>query len=174
MNADENINHRAFVAALIKGSTIQFMTPEDANGVFENPKRKRTAVVSASDYDHDLAMLVVNDNDIPCGHSIITLANNNSVIGEEIYVMGHPAALNWSFAHGYMSAERKTFLPAGAHKGPWYQVDVAAWRGNSGGGVFNTNGELLGIASFLTPAPGHVMYVHLDSVRAFVQSQLLL
>jgi S1-C subfamily serine protease len=54
--------------------------------------------------------------------------------------------------------------------GPWMQVSAPIWYGNSGGGAFDAEGSLVGIASFKALAPNVAFYVHLETIREFLLS----
>lgn len=62
-------------------------------------------------------------------------------IGEPVYVIGNPLGLKWSLSVGYISNLW--------HDQPinHIQVDGAVTFGNSGGGFFNRQGELIGITT---------------------------
>ena len=49
------------------------------------------------------------------------------------------------------------------------QVNATIWFGNSGGGVFDYQGRLVGICSRLTRVPMMNYFVHLDSVKRLVK-----
>jgi S1-C subfamily serine protease len=44
--------------------------------------------------------------------------------------------------------------------------------GNSGGGAFNDYGELVGIADWIKRAPEMGFFVHLDTIRSFLDTNL--
>lgn len=46
------------------------------------------------------------------------------------------------------------------------QLSGAVWLGNSGGGAFNEDGELIGVCSWIDEGyPGVAFFVHADHVR---------
>lgn len=163
---DGNAEDLGAVESLEQGAQINFVTNVDATGVYQEPKVIRDAVVSKFDHVHDLALLTVAD---PPPHHVALLASVTPAIGEDIHVMGHPSALAWTYMHGYVSSYREeNFRPMKHKRGPWLQLAVPAWHGNSGGGAFNAAGELIGICSFLAPAPETIFFVHLETVRGFL------
>ena len=85
-------------------------------------------------------------------------------IGEHIFVVGHPRGMYWTYAEGTVSAYRNE-----SSVGKVVQVNATVWFGNSGGGVFDADGKLLGICSRLTKVPQMNYYVHLDSVKKFLK-----
>lgn len=149
-----------------KGFEIQYVIDRDATGVYREPKAVHVATVSKFDSKHDLALLKVKD---PPAHHVAMLADNTPLLGEDIHVMGHPSALAWTYVHAYVAAYREEkFMPMKRKDGPWLQLSGPVWKGNSGGGAFNSNGELVGVCSFLGPAPETIFFVHLETVRSFL------
>lgn len=171
IDADNPI-HRSLLRALLSTTKVNFIVKEDGYEMFNKPKRERSGVIVKTSYELDLALISVPEEDIPPMHGVVKLSQTGAIQGEMVNLMGHPGGMPWSFSRGFVSAERKLFPPAKALVGPWYQIDGAAWKGSSGGGAFNDRGELVGIASFLTIAPGHVMFVHDSTIRAFLASAL--
>jgi hypothetical protein len=62
--------------------------------------------------------------------------------GEAAFVIGHPQGFDFSIANGIVSALRE-----GAGKPAELQITAAISPGNSGGPIFNSRGQLLGVAS---------------------------
>ncbi len=62
--------------------------------------------------------------------------------GDEVFTIGYP--LGWGPAVGFgRIGNPSTFLPTVDSR--LYQVDLSACSGNSGGGLFNTRGEIVGM-----------------------------
>lgn len=86
-------------------------------------------------------------------------------------MVGHVTGMYYSYSHGYVAAYRPT-MPvsfAGETQGPFIQVSIPLWHGNSGGGCFNDYGELIGIADFvalLVPDVGFL--IPTDTVKWFI------
>lgn len=64
-------------------------------------------------------------------------------IGQEIFAIGHPGGLEYSYSFGHIAALERELLGA-----RWTQADVHADGGSSGGGLFNEAGQLVGVCSF--------------------------
>jgi S1-C subfamily serine protease len=64
---------------------------------------------------------------------------------EEVFAVGNPLGLSWSFTKGFASAIRQE--KKGEHEVGMIQSDLNTTFGNSGGGLYNTKGELIGINS---------------------------
>ena len=60
-------------------------------------------------------------------------------VGEPVIAIGNPVGLGLSTTYGVVSAKERAFL------GVWIQVSAPLSPGNSGGGLFNLRGELVGI-----------------------------
>jgi serine protease Do len=62
--------------------------------------------------------------------------------GDEVYTVGYP--LGWGPAVGFgRVGNPNTFLPTVESR--LYQIDLSACSGNSGGGLFNKKGEIVGV-----------------------------
>lgn len=80
---------------------------------------------------------------------VATWANGESTlnVGESVIVIGNPlGVLGGSVTNGYLSALDREIKVDG-HKMNLLQTDAAVNPGNSGGGLFNLNGELIGIVN---------------------------
>lgn len=156
------------VQKLEDGSQIDFITAEESNGTWREPKASHKATVLFHDKAHDLALLTVKD---PPKHRVAPVAGQAPAVGEELSVVGHPASLTWTYTKVMVSAYREeNFRPVEkrGRLGPYMQVAGEVWKGNSGGGAYNANGELVGVASFMPPAPNECFFVHVDTIRAFL------
>jgi serine protease Do len=96
--------------------------------------------------DHDLAILDVAD---PPSHGVATTAALPAQ-GDTVYAAGHPLGLEWSFSLGEVAAVRdgETILNGDVEM-TLIQSTVPISGGNSGGGLWDEDGRLLGIASFM-------------------------
>lgn len=154
------------VEGMQKGFAVQFILAQDSTGIYREPKAMYTAKVVKFDRDHDLALLVTDNVAV---HPYAQLAATSPRLGDVIHAMGHPAGLTWTYVRGHVGAYREdNFYPMRHKKGPWLQVSAPIWKGNSGGGAFNEAGELIGIASFISPAPSTGFFTHIDSIRVFL------
>lgn len=121
------------------GDTIKYAVPQDVadNGV----TGVRVGVLVARDDTHDLAL--VRDRGAPA-HSEAKIAT--VTVGQNVHSMGHPLGLWWSYSRGEVAAIRLRAL--GEHKAMWWvQATAPISPGNSGGGLFDDNGDLVGIAT---------------------------
>jgi S1-C subfamily serine protease len=63
--------------------------------------------------------------------------------GDHVFAVGNPMALYWSYTEGVISAVREQ--EHDGHEVKVYQTQTPINQGNSGGGLYNMNGELVGI-----------------------------
>lgn len=100
--------------------------------------QERRAVVVRSHPGRDVALLKLKRHD---GAKPLQIYTNQINLGEEIYVVGTPLdeTLDFSITRGIISARRTL------DKRPYYQTDAAVNPGNSGGPVFNSSGNVIGI-----------------------------
>jgi len=111
------------------------------------------AEIQGSDPKTDLALLKLNDaNDLP----FLEWGNDdNSRVGDWVLAIGNPFGLGGSASTGIISARGRDI-----NSGPYdnfIQVDAAINRGNSGGPLFNMQGEVIGINSMIfSPSGGSV------------------
>lgn len=94
----------------------------------------------------DLAVLQIKDTNLP----VIPLnPNYQADIGDVVLAIGNPYNLGQTTTFGIISATGRAALSADGTQG-LIQTDAAINRGNSGGALVNTHGELVGIntASF--------------------------
>ena len=104
------------------------------------------AELVARNEQRDLCLLSVKELSVPPAAPPVTFAAVRSVsIGEEVYAIGAPQGLDLSLSRGIISQLRGNY---GKQSAPIIQTDAAISPGSSGGGLFNENGELLGITTF--------------------------
>ncbi len=76
-------------------------------------------------------------------------------IGQRVFVIGVPLGLGFSLSSGYISAFKKQFLGRNPFTNTEYiQTDAAINQGNSGGPMFNLDGDVIGIVSHITSKSG--------------------
>lgn len=68
-------------------------------------------------------------------------------IGAQVFAVGNPAGLSWTLTRGVVSALRHHDY--GSRKVSVVQTDTRIGPGNSGGGLYNQKGELIGINTFV-------------------------
>ncbi|MBE7461953.1 MAG: trypsin-like peptidase domain-containing protein [Planctomycetes bacterium] len=64
-------------------------------------------------------------------------------IGEDVFAVGNPMGLSWSYTQGSISGLRR--MEGGPHGVELYQTQTPINSGNSGGGLYTKQGDLVGI-----------------------------
>ena len=82
------------------------------------------------------------------GHlAVMPLGGGAALVGAQVFAIGNPLGLPWSYSTGTLSAIRdwtsREGLPVRV-----LQTDTAISPGSSGGGLWHTDGHLLGVISF--------------------------
>lgn len=115
---------------------------------------KVTAAVVASDPVKDVALLKLDK--IPEGLKPAKLGDSEKArVGDEIFVIGAPYGLTHTLTVGHISARHKNETrEAGMVQAETFQTDAAINRGNSGGPMFNMQGEVIGIVSHIRSQSG--------------------
>ncbi len=113
-----------------------------------------SAKLIGSDPPSDLAVLKVEMSSMP----VVPMGNSDQVrVGDVVLAIGNPLGIGQTVTSGIISAKgRSTGLSDGSFE-DFLQTDAAINRGNSGGALVNTNGELIGINSqILSPSGGNI------------------
>jgi serine protease Do len=104
-------------------------------------RREYRAKVLGSDPKTDVAVLKIDAKNLP----VVPIGKSNDLrVGEWVLAIGSPFGLDSSVTAGVVSAKGRS-LPDDSV--PFIQTDVAVNPGNSGGPLFNTRGEVVGINS---------------------------
>jgi len=81
--------------------------------------------------------------------------SDHLAVGQRVFAIGSPYGLEFSFSAGHISAFRDfDRLYDGTILAEFIQTDAAINSGNSGGPLFNTKGEVVGIASRILSVSG--------------------
>lgn len=124
--------------------------------------------VVATDASCDLALIRVNGQTL---HPVTLAAQADVLLGEDVGVIGHPYGYTFTVTRGVVSAlNREITLPTGEVLTGILQTDASVHTGNSGGCIFNMDGECVGIIiGFRDGAENIAFAVHSDTVRAFLK-----
>ncbi|HYP08064.1 MAG TPA: DegQ family serine endoprotease [Bryobacteraceae bacterium] len=112
-----------------------------------------SAQLIGSDPPSDLAVLKVSGK-----FAVLPLGDSDKVrVGDVVLAIGNPLGVGQTVTSGIISAKgRQTGLSDGSFE-DFLQTDAAINRGNSGGALVNTRGELIGINSqILSPTGGNI------------------
>jgi len=100
------------------------------------------AKVLGKDKQSDVALLKIDAKNLPA----VRLGDSDQLaVGEWVLAIGSPFGLDYSATQGIVSALGRS-LPNETYV-PFIQTDAAVNPGNSGGPLFNTRGEVVGINS---------------------------
>lgn len=160
-----------------KGLVIHYIVENEVVEVGKEPSAWHMAKVVGFDDKHDLALLEAQGKAVPA-HRVAKLAAAAPEIGDDVHVVGQTVGMYWTYLKGYVSAYRGADYiknkATGDDLGPWMQVASPMYFGNSGGGAFNDYGELVGIADWIKRAPEMGFFIHVDTIRSFLQDQKVL
>jgi serine protease Do len=107
-----------------------------------NDRREYKAKVLGSDPATDVAVLKIDARDLP----VVKLGDPERLgVGDYVLAIGSPFGFEQSATAGIVSAKGRA-LPGDAYV-PFIQTDVAVNPGNSGGPLFDANGNVVGINS---------------------------
>ena len=117
-------------------------------------KRTYPARVVGSDPSTDLAVLKVDEGDLPTA----VIGNSDYLdVGEWVLAIGNPFRLQSTVTAGIVSALSRDvrIIDDAMSIESFIQTDAAINRGNSGGALVNTSGELIGINTAIATQSGN-------------------
>lgn len=118
-----------------------------------NDKREYPAKVVGLDPSTDLAVIKISGEN----HSAITVGNSESVdVGEWVLAIGNPFRLRSTVTAGIVSALSRDvqIIDDNFRIESFIQTDAAINKGNSGGALVNTSGQLVGINTAIASQSG--------------------
>ena len=138
--------HILTAAHVVDGSSIVKVKTQDG--------KLREAQLLFSEKNADIALLKLVEPDPTLAHAI--LGNSDALaIGQNVYAIGSPYGLENSFSSGIISSFRNfSRIYDGTIDVEFIQTDAAINSGNSGGPIFNSSGEVVGIASRILSVSG--------------------
>ena len=104
--------------------------------------------VVAVDAKRDLALLMLTS--VAAALRTVPLGAAGGVeVGQDVYALGHPGGLLWSYAEGVVSQIRPdyawTFREGSQHRATVIQTQVPLHQGSSGGAIFDGDARIVGI-----------------------------
>jgi S1-C subfamily serine protease len=148
-------------------------TPELLRGITQL-RREHVVVarVVAKDVRRDLAILHIPT--IPAGARNATLAEAGNVeVGQDVYAIGHPKGLLWTYSEGVVSQVRQDFQwndeKGNALQATVIQTQTPMHTGNSGGALFDGDGRVVGVNS-AQKDPTLNFAIAISEVRDWIQS----
>ncbi len=119
-----------------------------------NDNRTYDAVLIGNDPSTDLALIKIDAKDLP----YLNYGNSNDLkVGEWVLAVGNPFNLTSTVTAGIVSAKARNINILGSNTAieSFIQTDAAVNRGNSGGALVNTKGELIGINAAIASNTGN-------------------
>lgn len=137
-----------------------------------NDKRTFKARVVGADPSTDLALLKIKAENL----TFVPYGNSDDLrLGDWVLAIGNPFNLTSTVTAGIVSAKGRNLriLPGQYRIESYIQTDAALNRGNSGGALVNTRGELVGINSaIISPTGGYAgnsFAIPVTIVKKFVE-----
>ncbi|MCA1807997.1 MAG: S1C family serine protease [Kiritimatiellia bacterium] len=107
----------------------------------------RNVRIVALDAFHDLAVLRIDEDDSHDGIVPVMLApDDKNTLGETVFVIGNPLGLERSVTQGVVSQTARNFNGL-----LFLQTDAPVNPGNSGGPLFNSRGQVIGVINMQIP-----------------------
>ena len=128
--------------------------------------RVQLATIEEKDRGDDLALLRVRKWEYPAD-----VASSQPKVGSTLWVVGMPLGLQWSVSKGIVS---QIDINAEGFSGSFFITDATVLPGNSGGGAWNSQGQLVGIVSMSTSmfggfgAAGLGIIVDTETINNFI------
>lgn len=125
----------------------------DKISVTFNDKKELEATLVGNDPSTDLALIKVDANDLV----YLQYGNSDQLkVGEWVLAVGNPFNLTSTVTAGIVSAKARNINILGAQSSieSFIQTDAVVNRGNSGGALVNTSGELVGINAAIASHTG--------------------
>ena len=125
---------------------------DEINAVFSDGRTLRATLIG-TDEATDIAVLKVEQDD---PFPFVDWADSDSAeVGDWVMAIGNPFGFGGSVSVGIVSARNRD-IRSGNYD-DYIQTDAAINRGNSGGPLFNLNGEVLGVnTAIISPTGGSV------------------
>lgn len=151
------------VAYAVKGDIYPGMALAEAE-----PVPSRQGLVSAHDHAHDLALVFAI---APPDHLVAEVRPDLPMQGAFAQTMGHPLGLWFSYSTGDIAAIREKEIGDDRSR-IWIQCTAPISPGSSGGGLFDAEGRLVGIAAAVAGLSSHGQALNLFTPSGYVASML--
>jgi serine protease Do len=134
--------------------------------VLLNDGREFTAVVKGTDPRTDLAVLKIEEKNLP----YLQFGNSDEVqVGEWVIAIGNPFGLEASLTVGVVSAKGRQDLGIASFE-DFIQTDAAINPGNSGGPLLNLQSEVVGVNTAIMSRSGGYMGIGLSIPSKMAQN----
>lgn len=162
------------VSSLAEGAAVRYVVRADVYPVAGSCEEScyippRLGVLQARDAAHDLALVRVGAP--PESHAIARVAPVDPLQGDHVSAMGHSLGFWYSYSEGTVGAVRYDHLAdEDGDLSLVVQSTSPISPGNSGGGLFDVHGDLIGIAhGSYTRGQGVNIFVHSTYVTALLR-----
>ena len=123
-----------------------------------NDGRECPAVVKGSDPRTDLALLKIEEKDLP----YLAFGDSDTLkVGEWVVAIGNPFGLEATLTVGIVSAKGRQDVGVASYE-DFIQTDAAINPGNSGGPLFNLQGQVIGVNTAIFSRSGGYMGIGLS------------
>jgi serine protease Do len=143
ISADGKILTAAHVVQTADAIEVQLLTGETLR-----------AKVLSSEPTADVALLQLEKP--PKTPFVAKIGDSDAVeVGDSVFVVGAPLGVSHTLTVGYVSARRRPNATLSSmSRAEFFQTDAAINQGNSGGPMFNMQGEVIGIVSYILSHSG--------------------
>lgn len=134
----------------IKG--INYVVNTDYSTSYDENYRIEATVIGAS-VDYDIALLKVENSEVLRRSDAVAAefaASEDVYVGQKVYAVGNAAGEGIAVSSGIVSKDSEYIEVAVSDEAQEYRVlrtDASVNHGNSGGGLFNAAGEIIGIVN---------------------------
>lgn len=127
----------------------------DENGELVREERRFEAALVGSDANSDIAVIQIATSDNVLLTDVEQGCSADLVVGERVVAIGNPlGTLGGTVTDGIISATERSIQTSDGNVMKLLQTDAAINQGNSGGGLFNLDGQLIGIVNAKYAASG--------------------
>lgn len=160
------------------GTNIWYRSYQEVNNIgahypeLPNPFPPHDSKVLAIDFDNDIAILTTTT---PPKHEVVEIYSGTVWAGSKVHVIGHNSGLTYTYSSGYVSGTRRVKMDMTSPYIEAMQFSVFSYFGNSGGGVFDSQGRLIAICSFISHqgAAGVMFGIPNSVINKFLQKNHL-
>ena len=101
-------------------------------------------------------------------------SNQEVDIGDNVYAIGHPKSLPWTFSSGMVSQIREKhkwmYVDKSEHQATVIQMQTPISTGNSGGPLFTSEGKVVGVNTLMQGEGQNLNFaVAVDHVKKFIK-----
>ncbi len=149
---------------VIEGETqISVAVYHMQDGQLEPKVYKQVRIVAINKFE-DMALLKIDDKDIPKFKYVMLGSADSLSVGESVFAIGSPLGLERTVTEGILSTKTREF------EGELYlQTTAQINPGNSGGPLFNMAGEVVGITNMkITFGEGLGFAIPIEGVKFFL------